>query len=552
MFIEQQKQWKQRNSLNLGHKTTKILSFQSDTDSDHYFHEDLLIDTEKRRARKSTLTGHTSINVTNNEFDESISIFCGTWNVGGAHPPKNYESFVDFVPQNYDIYALSFQEAGYSGGTIEKYISTYLGTKYFAICKLSLWDIKLVVLCREKHVSKITCINESSKATGFLNVCGNKGGLGVSFKFNETSLCFIGCHLAAGEDKLPTRNANVHEIAEHLRLGIKDLDITQFHHTFWMGDLNYRIDMPFEVTIDLSENNMLTELLEYDQLRTQISKGVVFSKFREAELSFCPTYKFELGNREYTRKKYRPPSWCDRILIHSLDDCDIEQLDYNSANTIFTSDHSPVFSTFKLNTRLNFLSLFSLPEMNREIVFSKVFMVGRNGSKIHKPRLSFYGTWMKQSPMHCDNIDKISIVPSALSSDSLITPMTPRGGRAVSSPTNASLRENGLSDEGNAKEQKVSALVNPYFQDSAMPKIIPTVSHLEFLKTQHIHLLVSDRSIDTGDKGLCVGSLSLKPICQNVNESGFSDWEQFCICLTYKTAHVGKLYGQYRMQPKYD
>ena len=39
-------------------------------------------------------------------------------------------------------------------------------------------------------------------ATGIGNVIGNKGGVGIAMFLNETSLCFIGSHLAAHQEKV--------------------------------------------------------------------------------------------------------------------------------------------------------------------------------------------------------------------------------------------------------------------------------------------------------------------------------------------------------------
>jgi hypothetical protein len=38
------------------------------------------------------------------------------------------------------------------------------------------------------------------------------------------------------------RNQDVREILQNARLGNTKLDLTQFDHCFWLGDLNYRID----------------------------------------------------------------------------------------------------------------------------------------------------------------------------------------------------------------------------------------------------------------------------------------------------------------------
>ena len=46
------------------------------------------------------------------------------------------------------------------------------------------------------------------------------------------------------------RQQNYMDILKGLNLGHKTAyDLTnQFHHVFWFGDLNYRIDMPYEVS----------------------------------------------------------------------------------------------------------------------------------------------------------------------------------------------------------------------------------------------------------------------------------------------------------------
>ena len=52
--------------------------------------------------------------------------------------------------------------------------------------------------------------------------------------------------LAAHAHKLSARNAHLQEILRETRksIGTPELDLTaEFDHVFWMGDLNYRIDL---------------------------------------------------------------------------------------------------------------------------------------------------------------------------------------------------------------------------------------------------------------------------------------------------------------------
>lgn len=141
----------------------------------------------------------------------------------------------------------------------------------------------------------------------FLSSLGNKGAVGVSFMFNGTSFGFVNCHLTSGNEKIGRykeckqciffsphlcliifyqhtdvylillnlilsalillfftiawrtgvrsppcrRNQNYLDILRLLSLGDKQLssfDISlRFTHLFWLGDLNYRLDMDIQV-----------------------------------------------------------------------------------------------------------------------------------------------------------------------------------------------------------------------------------------------------------------------------------------------------------------
>ena len=72
---------------------------------------------------------------------------------------------------------------------------------------------------------------------------GNKGGVAISFTLYETSLCFVSSHLAARAERVLIRNRNFSDIVDGLQMGGSAFDITnKFHHVFFAGDLNYRID----------------------------------------------------------------------------------------------------------------------------------------------------------------------------------------------------------------------------------------------------------------------------------------------------------------------
>ena len=60
----------------------------------------------------------------------------------------------------------------------------------------------------------------------------------------------------------------------------------------------------------------LESLLEHDQLLKQRREGKAFAGYKEARITFLPTYKYDVGMVGVwdSSEKTRVPSWCDRIL----------------------------------------------------------------------------------------------------------------------------------------------------------------------------------------------------------------------------------------------
>jgi phosphatidylinositol-3,4,5-trisphosphate 5-phosphatase 2 len=168
---------------------------------------------------------------------------------------------------------------------------------------LSLQSIRLLVLVRREHYYKISNIEKEKEATGIANVVGNKGGIGVAFSFYETSLCFVGAHLAAHLEMVPARNKNYHQLMRGLRLGRYPGDLhTQFDHLFFTGDLNYRIAMEREEVLRLIHDRRWDVLYDNDQLRAQREQNKVFCEFNEGAIDFPPTYRYNRGDRTYSEE----------------------------------------------------------------------------------------------------------------------------------------------------------------------------------------------------------------------------------------------------------
>ena len=74
---------------------------------------------------------------------------------------------------------------------------------------------------------------------------------------------------------------------------------------FWLGDLNYRIQLSPEMTAEqvkaYADNYQLQTLLKFDQLLQEMTKKTVFMGFTEGPITFKPTYKYNVNSDEWDR-----------------------------------------------------------------------------------------------------------------------------------------------------------------------------------------------------------------------------------------------------------
>lgn len=201
--------------------------------------------------------------------------------------------------------------------------------------------------------------------TGIGHVLQNKGGVAVSMDFDGTSLCFVNAHLAAHQDMTERRNSDYVEICGGLKGHVgnpKQSLLSQFHHVFWMGDLNYRIeylgsknreptDDVFHAMACFIKDRKYEMFKADDQLTNQIAKGKAFYGFKEGPLLFPPTFKVE-RQKLLQYKSQRSPAWTDRILWRSAPGFqrDVRQTSYGCSPHITVSDHKPVYTSYLVKT----------------------------------------------------------------------------------------------------------------------------------------------------------------------------------------------------------
>ncbi|XP_069069872.1 phosphatidylinositol 3,4,5-trisphosphate 5-phosphatase 1 isoform X2 [Pleurodeles waltl] len=317
---------------------------------------------------------------------DMLTIFIGTWNMGDAPPPKKITSWflskgqgktrddsADYI--EHDIYVIGTQEDPLGEKEwVDILLRTLreIGTTDFKLVTIqTLWNIRIVVLAKQEHDNRISHVCTSSVKTGIANTLGNKGAVGASFMFNGTSFGFVNSHLTSGSEKKLRRNQNYLNILRFLVLGDKKLgpfNLThRFTHLFWLGDLNYRVELPTseaENIVQKIRQQQYPELLPYDQLTLERRERKVFLFFDEEEITFAPTYRYERSTRDkyaYTKQKatsikYNLPSWCDRVLWKSYPEVHVLCQSYGCTNDIMTSDHSPVFATFEVGVTSQYVS----------------------------------------------------------------------------------------------------------------------------------------------------------------------------------------------------
>jgi len=214
------------------------------------------------------------------------------------------------------------------------------------------------------HIRNLQAI-EVKRGLGGLH--GNKGALILRFILYDTSLCFVNCHLAAGQTHTVQRNSDITAILDASSLPIERDPTTRLDnfvgggdgsmimdHEICVinGDLNYRIDtMGRDTVVKAIKANNLARLLERDQLLVSRRRNPVFRlrAFHELAITFAPTYKYDVGTDNYdTSEKHRSPAWCDRLLYRGVGR--MKQLSYRR-HELRISDHRPVSGIFKMRIK---------------------------------------------------------------------------------------------------------------------------------------------------------------------------------------------------------
>ncbi|KAK6130224.1 hypothetical protein DH2020_036034 [Rehmannia glutinosa] len=269
------------------------------------------------------------------------------WGSDEDYHPGDSPSTVLYSPMSYSAYAPAE----------DAYVCPDGHSRYSLVASKQMVGVFLTVWVRSELTEHVRNIKVSCVGRGLMGYLGNKGSISISMLLHQTSLCFVCSHLTSGQkegDEL-RRNADFMEILRKTRFprvnGNAEKSpesILQHDRILWLGDLNYRIALPYRSAKALIAMQNWRALLEKDQLRIEQRRGRVFDGWKEGKIYFPPTYKYSHNSDRYAgddmhpKEKRRTPAWCDRILWYGNG---LQQLSYIRGESRF-SDHRPVSSVF--------------------------------------------------------------------------------------------------------------------------------------------------------------------------------------------------------------
>lgn len=288
---------------------------------------------------------------------ENIPIVFLTFNVNLQYPPDNdiLTGFFDF--ENIDIVVIGLQEVTTCGriwdAAIEKAAKL---KKFMKVDSVQLGTCYLGLFSTNSFFNLFRHKGRASISLGPLNI-PNKAAVGLSFCLYDTRICIVNSHLKDKPHNIKIRNEQFWTIKENLIFNKssdneKILDnqssIEDHELIFWIGDLNYRIDMHYVEAREFFTD--IKRLLKFDQLLYACKHRHSFFGYEEPQISFLPSYKYNYYSDSLdTTKNKSAPAYCDRILYRKNDiGIDVTPKVYSLLKDFKMSDHRPVYGIFDI------------------------------------------------------------------------------------------------------------------------------------------------------------------------------------------------------------
>lgn len=239
--------------------------------------------------------------------NRNIKVFVGTWNMNGQHAPPQLNDFVfphqmEHVP---DIIVLGTQESTSERYEWEVLLQETLGPSHVLFHSAYLGTLQLAVFLRRDLIWFCSLPEDDSFSVRPGTAFRTKGAVAICFCIFGTSMLFVTSHLTAHHQKVKERVQDVKKIIhaldlpKHLNVRHKSKDVTtNFDCVFFFGDLNFRLSEPrnnllkwIETTQFPLPEHLPHGYLHTDQLTQALSASAAFKGFKEAKITFPPTYK---------------------------------------------------------------------------------------------------------------------------------------------------------------------------------------------------------------------------------------------------------------------
>lgn len=289
-----------------------------------------------------------------------MKIGCYSYNIDQKVFESNYLS--QWIEKNNDIVIVSLQELdmtkeGCTQGNKKSQlglewkknlletlnqINASQNNQYDCIEMEEMGSVGIYFFCKTTLTSEISSVETRYLPFG-VEGSATKGCVCISCTIQNKQFVFISSHLEAHDFNLQKRNDQYHLIKEKIQFSHGN--IFNCDYLFWMGDLNYRVDLDDQKVRELIEQNDINKLLEHDQLLVNKRTNGIFEEMNEGIISFKPTFKTIIGSNGYSTQ--RTPSFCDRVLYYSRNSNVIVEK-YCSYPSLLGSDHYPISCQFLL------------------------------------------------------------------------------------------------------------------------------------------------------------------------------------------------------------
>lgn len=230
-----------------------------------------------------------------------ITVSVVTWNCAGNTPSHTFDitNILHYEGNAPDVFIVGLQEmvklnakSVIQGKDKERALlwerivtnSLCKKSKYVCVSKKVMVGCYILLYIRDVHKDRINQIRTSKVKTGFGGQSGNKGSVAIRFNFDNSSFAFINCHLSSGQSQMSERLEDLREIYKKsfdCSQKYQDFMIKSHDYKFIFGDLNFRINLPYETCKEEVRKKNYSYLQSKDQLLQVKSQNSILNRFSE-------------------------------------------------------------------------------------------------------------------------------------------------------------------------------------------------------------------------------------------------------------------------------